>query len=136
MRVKELADHLKPIDNERSIQLAERIGAALRACAPDANRSGWRARIADDIGASEESLRKWYYGECVPGGGFLLALFAHPELGDFADRVLGAYGLRLARAHDGAMTDASRALMEARREVARALDAVERALETESEARR
>lgn len=57
--------------------LAERIGEAMRRRRPDANLTGWFARIADAAGVSENTVRNWHYGEAEPTGSGLLALFDH-----------------------------------------------------------
>ncbi len=57
--------------------IAERIGLALRARCPDANKTGWRAKLADDIGASERAVEEWCYGNTAPGGDALDKLIAH-----------------------------------------------------------
>ncbi len=57
--------------------IAERIGLALRARCPDGNKTGWRAKLADDIGASERAVEEWHYGNATPGGEALDKLIAH-----------------------------------------------------------
>ncbi len=57
--------------------IAERIGVALRARCPDGNKTGWRAKLADDIGASERAVEEWCYGNATPGGEALDKLIAH-----------------------------------------------------------
>lgn len=55
--------------------LAERVGQALRRRGPEANQSGWRAKLADSIDVGESTLTKWWYGEQEPSATALLALF-------------------------------------------------------------
>lgn len=55
--------------------LAERIGQAIRARAPDANKTGWRAECADRLDVHEETFANWYYGKSAPTGEGLIALF-------------------------------------------------------------
>ena len=80
-------------------QLTAALSEVLIDCAPETNRKGWMARLADDIRRSESSVRAWCYGEYPPEPEVLLTLFAH--LGPtFANKVLVLAGLVSARVGD------------------------------------
>lgn len=68
--------------------VTDRLAAALRARAPDNNRSGWYMELADAIGATDESVANWCYGKRAPELHFYFALcrFFGP---DFAQDVQG-----------------------------------------------
>lgn len=82
-------------------EAATRIGEGLRARAPEHNRSGWAARMADEIGVAERTFRMWLYGEGTPGLAAFVALCRHPEIGpDFGSEVLAGTGLTIVPASE------------------------------------
>ena len=73
--------------------LAFRISDALRVRAPEYQKKGFIARLADELCHSESAVENWLYGENVPGGYALMRLFAHfgPE---FTDEIISLFDQR------------------------------------------
>jgi len=72
--------------------VAERIGKFLRSRQPTTNPTGWRAKNAEKVGASEDAFYTWLMGDTAPQlhhSVKLAAVFG----GEFLDAVYGIAGL-------------------------------------------
>jgi hypothetical protein len=74
--------------------LLDTVSQALKAEAPEENRTGWISQCADDLQVSESSFKDWLYGKGLPGAPALVALCAYfgPR---FANKVFGHVRLKL-----------------------------------------
>ena len=75
--------------------VAERLGIFLRAAferSQSTNVSGWRAKKAENVGASEDAFYTWYMGDAAPQLHYSVKLAG--EFGaEFIDAVYGPAGL-------------------------------------------
>ena len=101
----------------------ERIGEALRLCAPEENRSGWMAEQADILRVGERTFSTWFYGRAAPDAENLIKLMGHfgPS---FIDAVLAPTGYRVASEDEAAMLDGLRDNIEMIENAAKGIRAV------------
>ena len=83
---------MEPSDEEQ--QFIDAFSQALRDEAPETNRAGWYARMADETGLGEEAIKTWFYGKNAPNAyNFLVAL---AYLGaDFGNKIFALTGYKL-----------------------------------------
>ena len=120
---------MKPSDEEQ--RFIDAFSQALRDEAPETNRAGWYAQMADETGLGEEAIKKWFYGQNAPNAHSFLVALAY--LGpDFGNKIFALTGYKLVPLGSDEIDKA--ALSELLSETLDGLDSANAALRTVSEA--
>ena len=83
---------MKPSDEEQ--RFIDAFSQALRDAAPETNRAGWYAKMADETGLGEEAIKKWFYGQNAPNAYNFLVVLDYLGL-DFGNKIFALTGYKL-----------------------------------------